>query len=194
MQYYFKDVLVIWGCVSLMLLMYYVYSLEIQNGLDTLTKIKNRESFEQEMHYLLGPEKKDSTIFVFDLNNLKNNNDTLGHPLGDAMLITVARILDSCFKDIGNVYRIGGDEFCVICKAMNNLQAQNRLSLLQDTLTLENKKDHPYSLMLAHGFATSKKSSGFGIEETFSKADDLMYAYKAKTKALLSTNQINEIT
>jgi diguanylate cyclase (GGDEF)-like protein len=180
LQYFFPEVLVIWGSISLVLLMYYVDTLEQYFSFDALTGINNRESFEVRMQAYRNRHSEDTTIFVFDLNNLKRANDTLGHIKGDEMLSAVATILTSCFKKIGQTYRIGGDEFCVLAKAMNEKEANSLLEQVQASLDFRNKGNSSVPLILAYGFATCSKT--IAIDEAFAKADNQMYAHKALIK------------
>jgi len=53
-------------------------------------------------------------ILTFDLNNLKQTNDSLGHEYGDKLIITFANLLAQTFSDYGTVGRTGGDEFVVL--------------------------------------------------------------------------------
>jgi diguanylate cyclase (GGDEF)-like protein len=180
LQYFFPEVLVIWGSISLVLLMYYVDTLEQYFSFDALTGIKNRESFEVKMQSYRNRPREEATIFVFDLNNLKLTNDTLGHLKGDAILVSVATILSSCFNKNGDIYRIGGDEFCVLEKAMSEKDARNLLDQVQASLDFENKENSPAPLILAYGFATCSKT--IAIDEAFAKADNQMYEHKTLIK------------
>ena len=54
---------------------------------------------------------KGCALFLIDLDRFKNVNDTLGHPIGDALLRQVADRLKSVMGDHGQVGRLGGDEF-----------------------------------------------------------------------------------
>jgi GGDEF domain-containing protein len=54
-------------------------------------------------------------VVYCDLNGLKQANDTYGHVAGDELILSCAHKLVSVFGDFGRCYRVGGDEFCVMC-------------------------------------------------------------------------------
>lgn len=64
--------------------------------------------------------KKDLQLILFDLDDLKKINDTHGHAVGDEAIKKAFDILNEIFKDYGECYRIGGDEFA--CLYLNNSQ------------------------------------------------------------------------
>ncbi len=83
---------------------------------DALTGLPNRVLFGSELERALSEWLPDETVAVFclDLDRFKQVNDTLGHPIGDALLQTVADRLQSFVSDRTLVARLGGDEFAVI--------------------------------------------------------------------------------
>ncbi|MGC7323262.1 GGDEF domain-containing protein, partial [Mycobacteroides abscessus subsp. massiliense] len=82
---------------------------------DIQTGIKNRAAFEKEMEQYAN-NNKNAAIVMFDLNYLKRTNDLYGHDAGDNLIFNAAKAIKECFIGIGKTYRIGGDEFCVICE------------------------------------------------------------------------------
>ncbi len=84
---------------------------------DELTDLPNRLLFRERMETALasgrGRERGLALLFL-DLDHFKNVNDTLGHPLGDALLRDVARRLRSCIREGDLVARLGGDEFAIL--------------------------------------------------------------------------------
>ena len=80
---------------------------------DPLTGLGNRRALTQDLERLLRPGAPRSTIILFDLNGFKGYNDTYGHPAGDALLQRLAGNLVAA-QHGGRVYRMGGDEFCVL--------------------------------------------------------------------------------
>lgn len=81
---------------------------------DSLTGLPNRALMRQTLDEALRNatnRRKGCSLFLIDLDRFKNVNDTLGHPIGDALLRQVAERLKSVMGDHGQVGRLGGDEF-----------------------------------------------------------------------------------
>jgi diguanylate cyclase (GGDEF)-like protein len=81
---------------------------------DSLTGLPNRAMMRQTLEEALrnaAHRQKGCALFMIDLDRFKNVNDTLGHPVGDALLRHVAERLKSVMGNHGQVGRLGGDEF-----------------------------------------------------------------------------------
>ena len=81
---------------------------------DSLTGLPNRALMRQTLDEALRnatSRQKGCALFLIDLDRFKNVNDTLGHPIGDALLRQVAQRLTSVMGDHGKIGRLGGDEF-----------------------------------------------------------------------------------
>ena len=84
---------------------------------DVLTGLPNRLLMRQTLDAALhgaAAKRQDCALFLLDLDRFKNVNDTLGHPVGDALLQQVAQRLQHIVGDHGRVGRLGGDEFNVV--------------------------------------------------------------------------------
>jgi diguanylate cyclase (GGDEF)-like protein len=85
---------------------------------DALTGLRNRRALIADLTALLaGGRPAGIALALFDLNGFKPYNDTFGHPAGDALLGRLGERLGSVTGGRGTAYRMGGDEFCVICVA-----------------------------------------------------------------------------
>jgi len=84
---------------------------------DPLTGLPNRELFRNHLHQELARLKRTQgmlALLLLDLDHFKDVNDTLGHPIGDRLLETVAQRLKDCVRAVDAPARLGGDEFAVI--------------------------------------------------------------------------------
>jgi len=84
---------------------------------DALTNLPNRVLFHERLNALLARVRRNGeslAVHCLDLDHFKGVNDTLGHPIGDELLQTVAQRLSKCLRDSDMVARLGGDEFAVV--------------------------------------------------------------------------------
>jgi diguanylate cyclase (GGDEF)-like protein/PAS domain S-box-containing protein len=84
---------------------------------DTLTGLPNRRMFRDRLEQEVKKCKRDGqqiAILFIDLDHFKEVNDTLGHDIGDQLLVEAARRLKACVRESDTVARMGGDEFTVI--------------------------------------------------------------------------------
>ncbi len=179
-QILFKDIILIWSCTAISLLLYYIFLLEVQFRYDVQTKIKNRAAFEKEMEQYINRDNN-AAIVMFDLNNLKVTNDKHGHKAGDEMIFHAAKIIEESFMGIGKAYRIGGDEFCVICKECSKELVEEALCNLDHLLIKINQKRY-IKINIAYGYDFYNKDESESIYSTFYKADKAMYTNKIKLK------------
>jgi diguanylate cyclase (GGDEF)-like protein len=80
---------------------------------DPLTKLYNKSVTEEMVSLRLSAPEIGGALFIIDIDNFKNVNDTLGHLYGDAALSEIAHTLKGLFRESDVVGRIGGDEFLV---------------------------------------------------------------------------------
>lgn len=87
---------------------------------DTLTGLPNRAVFMQRLSDLVD-NHVEHALLVFDLDNFKKINDSLGHELGDSLLCQLAERLSNHNNYRSNLYRLGGDEFALLLDKTNDL-------------------------------------------------------------------------
>ena len=93
---------------------------------DPLTKLPNRRLLNDRLTRAMAASKRSAcygAVMVLDLDNFKSLNDTHGHPVGDLLLIEVARRLTSCVRESDTVARFGGDEFVLLLSDLDEDQA-----------------------------------------------------------------------
>ncbi|MDB5505875.1 MAG: hypothetical protein JWR75_513 [Devosia sp.] len=149
---------------------------------DHLTGLTNRFQFGKELDAALAVGGTGQiAVFVLDLDDFKGVNDTLGHQIGDQVLVEIADRLRSA-PALTNVARIGGDEFAV---TKTDTTADEAVGLAEHILTLLKKpvyiEGQPLSIRASVGIALSPRD-GTETSELFKKADIALYAAKAGGK------------
>lgn len=141
---------------------------------DALTKLPNRYKFN---HALAKQNEKGYSvaIFLFDINYLKQTNDTLGHLAGDALICRSAECILECFGDDtgSNCYRFGGDEFSAIVKSITHEEIEYKIK----KFTESQKK---YDVSIAIGYEYIDDIGKSTLRNLFLEADKKMYANKSK--------------
>jgi diguanylate cyclase (GGDEF)-like protein len=93
-------------------------------GSDPLTGLGNRRLLEEHMRMARARSERDGTmlaLIVFDLDNFKRVNDTLGHATGDQLLVRVAQALRANCRASDVIARVGGDEFVLLVEGLSPL-------------------------------------------------------------------------
>lgn len=184
-QLIFPSVYSSWHSVTLTLFLFYLLLSEHDGRLDSLTGLYNRSAFEKDKGTL--KRRKRYTVIVMDLNDFKIVNDTFGHEYGDAVLKKVATIIRESFDHACSSYRIGGDEFYVLCSGLNMEKVNGQLKSMTIRLTAE--RNHDCSLpTVAYGLSTSQTNMP-DIQAMLKEADTEMYHYKQQQKEKKRTDQ-----
>jgi diguanylate cyclase (GGDEF)-like protein len=95
---------------------------------DILTGLYNRRYFMEYMESLnerLAAKQKSAYMFLVDLDHFKTINDSLGHDIGDKLLIEVSKRIEAHVKDRYMVARLGGDEFILVSKELSEEEFEN---------------------------------------------------------------------
>lgn len=153
---------------------------------DNLTGLYNRY---KGMANIMELKKESSQyhLIVFDLNNLKTTNDTLGHKRGDKLLIDFSNCLKITFSDENcTCIRQGGDEFIVILKNVSVINIHNYINRLMDTINAFNYQNNDgCDIEVAYGIAGSNESPDGDYDTIFRLADKRMYLKKMEMKGEL---------
>ena len=159
--------------------------------IDPLTTVPNRRAF----YEALDKERVRSlryrrplTIAYVDLDNFKKVNDSLGHAVGDELLVQVAVGLRSNLRASDYVGRLGGDEFGVILPETDATAAKLVLRKLQLQL-LEEMKANSWQVTFSIGAATFLDPPD-SLDVIIRMADETMYAIKARGKDNVSVSLV----
>ncbi|WP_341529253.1 sensor domain-containing diguanylate cyclase [Nostoc sp. UHCC 0302] len=148
---------------------------------DELTGLYNRRGFfllaEQQLK-LAHRIKVSCWVIFIDLDGLKKINDTLGHDMGDAMLIDAAQLVKHSFRNSDIVARLGGDEFLVFASSPFS-DADSIQARLQTNIARFNQQEkRSYQLSMSMGIECYLPESNMSLEQLIARADELMYAHK----------------
>ncbi|PZD72931.1 putative signaling protein [Acaryochloris thomasi RCC1774] len=154
---------------------------------DALTNLPNRSLFMDRLQHLVDlnqryPNCSFAVLFV-DLDRFKLINDSLGHPIGDQLLILTAQRLQKCLRPTDTVARFGGDEFAVLLEQIVDLESVRLLAErinqeLGETFHLEN-----YDLFNSASIGIVQWHPRYKqAEELIRDADTAMYQAKANGK------------
>ncbi|AQQ68922.1 response regulator receiver protein [Microbulbifer agarilyticus] len=108
-----------------------------QSSHDTLTRLPNRQTFEQALQQLLnrdtGPRQHHILLYL-DVYQFKVVNDTLGYSAGDALLVAIARILTQCLGKNDLLGRVGSDEFALLLRDCTLEEAKRIVTRLREAV------------------------------------------------------------
>jgi diguanylate cyclase (GGDEF)-like protein len=148
---------------------------------DSLTGLPNRTQLEDRVRYAisLAQRSHESVALMFlDLDHFKDINDTLGHGVGDALLVEVARRLRLVLRDEDTVSRLGGDEFILLFYGIDAQGAAHVARKLLDAIAEPYRIEH-YDLNMSGSIGISLyPGDGSDMEALFKSADVAMYRAK----------------
>lgn len=151
---------------------------------DELTGIFNRRYFNDSLAREIKRCKRYSKplcLFVFDLDNFKNFNDTYGHVEGDRALYFTAQVLMKNFRAEDIISRVGGEEFCVILPEVTPKGALVPCQRFAHKLKEESAKHLPCVLTISGGIGSFPKD-GETPEELYKATDEYCYIAKRSGK------------
>lgn len=159
--------------------------LEIKLHTDELTKCLNKATFEGFATKLIEKSTEEEThvLLIVDIDNFKAINDNLGHQFGDVVLRELGKKLRKAFRSHDYVGRIGGDEFMVLMKSVDNLgiieeRVENIVKAFDNTYKGNTKS---YRTTASIGISQYPKD-GNDFATLYKKADIALYDTKSKGK------------
>lgn len=163
-NYNYRGVLM--GTIAIMAICYYLYLHTEYLKKDILTDTFNRMTYKADI------SKIDTlkSIVMIDLNDLKKLNDNIGHDEGDKALKTLAKKVKENIYNGCILYRIGGDEFAILCK--KDINIEEMVEKIRNSMY-----DTPYRWSVGYS-----KVIDNDYDKTFKKADELMYEEKKRIK------------
>lgn len=169
-------------------------ALEAQARTDPLTGLHNRRMFEESFDLALARARRTHTqlaLAYLDIDHFKRINDTLGHGMGDRVLIEFARRLKLAVRATDTVARLAGDEFVVIFEnladpALPEVMGQKILEAMRPEFALW---DEFVSVSTSVGIATGA-AQGATMEHFLASADAALYAVKEAGRGRFSIRRV----
>jgi diguanylate cyclase (GGDEF)-like protein len=157
--------------------------LQRQASQDPLTGLKNRRRFEEDLRTELARSRRQGTsgaLMTLDLDNFKQVNDTLGHPVGDRVIEEIAGVLGGRTRETDVLARIGGDEFAIVLPNCGEEEAQR----VGETIATAVREHVPQpsgvpQITVSVGIAMFGARTERSIESLIAEADRAMYGAKA---------------
>ena len=153
-----------------------------QAGEDVLTGLKNRRRFEEDLRTEMARcrrERVEGALLMIDLDNFKQVNDTLGHPVGDRLIGEIAGVLRGRTRETDVLARLGGDEFGVVLPRCDDKEA---LSVAGEIATAVREHvprlDGVPPITASIGIAIFDGARKVSFETIVSEADAAMYLAK----------------
>jgi len=149
---------------------------------DNLTQLPNRTLFHDRLEQAIITSKRHTNEFALlfiDLDQFKKINDSLGHHIGDEVLIEAAKRLQNCIREEDTIARLGGDEFTIILKDITSIQdiskvAQSIVDSMRKPIKI---KTHALYISSSIGISLYPKDA-HNSNELIKYADTAMYKAK----------------
>ncbi|AZS20243.1 MULTISPECIES: bifunctional diguanylate cyclase/phosphodiesterase [unclassified Caulobacter] len=150
---------------------------------DPLTDLPNRVLFQKSLSEALARRSRKGdalAVHFVDLDRFKTVNDTLGHPLGDALLKIAAERLRGCVREGDTVARLGGDEFAVVQTGLDDANGATRLAarIVEAMSAPFDLQGHQVVIGASVGVSLAP-TDGDEADELLKKADMALYRAKA---------------
>ena len=163
------------GSENIAYLLLYFAVVRLNDKTDPVTGLPNRNAFNTVFFHRQKPCR---TIVFFDLNHLKQYNDTYGHSTGDSYLRAFALTMQEKLTSYGKLYRTGGDEFCFLSD-----HKAEELKKILDQIRKNGRSNPLYGdYPLDFAFGVSEKKTDETNEALYMRADSLMYLDKRRMK------------
>lgn len=152
---------------------------------DALTGLYNRQAAIPEIKkYLEHSEGRSAAMIMFDMDNFKVANDVFGHAYGDEIISESAERLRGFFREDDIVCRIGGDEFLVLCKNIQESDIERKLSSVVQAMKIFcNKGGCDMVFTVSAGYALVPED-GTEFDELYRKADVALFTAKMSGKGI----------
>lgn len=159
------------------------YQLKVNSliSTDALTGLNNRRSMDiilEERTKEYDKESKIFSVFIIDIDNFKNINDSMGHVLGDEVIRTVAKVVNENIGHNNSICRWGGDEFVGII----NDEIKKSIDIIKRMQNKISEESFLNEHEITISIGVTEYKEGLSIDEVLNNADSALYSAKEKGK------------
>lgn len=154
---------------------------------DALTKVKNITAYTDKVAELANEIAEDNNsefgIILCDINDLKKENDTYGHDIGDAYIVNCCKVICTVFAH-SPVFRIGGDEFAVVLQGDDYIHRDNLITQMENMVSKLSSisSSELGKASFASGMAIYDSEKDMAVSDVIRRADAAMYEKKKSMK------------
>lgn len=160
--------------------------LRYQAHFDALTNLPNRYLFKDRLEQSIVRAKRNDlsvAVLFLDLDRFKSINDSLGHAVGDELLVKVSEVLLTCVRAYDSVSRFGGDEYTIVLSDIPKNEAEEKAEQLADRILSKMSEpfiidDREFFISPSIGISVFPKDAN-NFNDLLKNSDSAMY--KAKT-------------
>jgi diguanylate cyclase (GGDEF)-like protein len=156
------------------------------SNVDFLTNLPNRRAFtEQTAQHLADAKTRDLEVaqILFDIDYFKSVNDRFGHAVGDAVLVRLAQLIQTLFRDGDVIARYGGEEFIAMafgCSAVDALALAERVRSVIEVTEFQALDGKIFHVTASFGVATARARNVETAQSLFRPVDQALYRAKSE--------------
>ncbi len=146
---------------------------------DELTQLLNRRGAYEAVGVLHSMRSASHAVLLIDIDNFKQINDSYGHAVGDAVLVSVAKVVRASVRDRDVVARLGGDEFLVFAPECDERAAREIVATILENASAQTHVPYAYTLSVGVCIESNTVTE---FDVMYRRADEAMYRAKAAGK------------
>ena len=147
---------------------------------DSLTKLNNRRSLETSEDY--------DSVILGDIDYFKKINDSYGHKIGDSVLIDISNVFKECVRENDLVCRWGGEEFVILLKNCNNIDAYKKALQLKEEISKLSEK-FGFTITMSFGISDARNNT---LKDAIDEADKAMYESKQRGRDTITIYKLEK--
>lgn len=174
-----------------------IQELRRQASQDSLTGLKNRRRFEEDLRTELARSHRygsPGALLMIDLDHFKQVNDTLGHPAGDRVIAEIASVLQGRTRETDVLARLGGDEFAIVLPSCDLEEAREVADEIAAAIRERMGKEDVPPITASIGIAPFGTGQRLSYESVLAMADAAMYEAKGSGRDAVRVSAVRTAT